>query len=257
MFLDNFNAKELKSDILASALTEYPAMVRPMGQTKMVPLHTRTLIAITGNAIEISEDMARRMIVINFDARVEDPELRKFAPGFLDDVFDARPKLLTAALTIWRWGRLSKVATGKPLGSFELWARWCRDPLIALGCCDPIDRITEIKAADPKRRMLITLFESWWERHGNTPMKAADLCEEVKSLMNHHGEGSPSRPSGVDADKLADVIANQAKLTEQLVRLDSAADRATRRLTEMIKGQPSTSTSDAYNQFLRDQEDDQ
>ena len=83
VFLDNFNAKELKSDVLASVLTQDPAMVRPMGQTKMVPLHTRTFIVITGNAVEIAEDMARRTIVTDFDARMEDPESRNFAPGFL------------------------------------------------------------------------------------------------------------------------------------------------------------------------------
>jgi hypothetical protein len=42
IFLDNFNAKDLRSDILASALTEDPMMVRVMGHTKNVPLHTRT-----------------------------------------------------------------------------------------------------------------------------------------------------------------------------------------------------------------------
>lgn len=46
VFLDNFNAKELRSDILASALTEYPAKVRLMGHTKMVPLHTRTFVEL-------------------------------------------------------------------------------------------------------------------------------------------------------------------------------------------------------------------
>jgi putative DNA primase/helicase len=61
VFLDNFNSKELKSDTLASALTESPCMVRPMGQTKTVPLHTRTFIGITGNAVEIAEDMALRV----------------------------------------------------------------------------------------------------------------------------------------------------------------------------------------------------
>ena len=74
MFLDNFNAKELKSDTLASALTESPAMVRPMGHSKNVPLHTRTFIAITGNSVEIAEDMARRLITTNLDAKMEDPE---------------------------------------------------------------------------------------------------------------------------------------------------------------------------------------
>ena len=195
MFLDNFNAKELKSDILASALTEYPAMVRPMGQTKMVPLHTRTLIAITGNAVEIAEDMARRIIVVNFDARMENPELRKFAPGFLDNVFAARPQLLTAALTIWRWGRQTKIKSGKPLGSYETWALWCRDPLLALGCRDPIERLAEIKAADPRRRALIALFEVWWTFHGNAVLKAADLNEGVIAMIPTHRRDAnpPSR----------------------------------------------------------------
>jgi hypothetical protein len=105
VFLDNFNAKELKSDTLASALTESTAMVRPMGHSKNVPLHTRTFIGITGNSVEIAEDMARRIITTNLDAQMEDPEQRKFKPGFLNDVREARPALLSDALTVWRWGR--------------------------------------------------------------------------------------------------------------------------------------------------------
>jgi hypothetical protein len=45
IFLDNYNGKNLTSDILASALTENPCEVRPMGHTAMVRLHTRTLVA--------------------------------------------------------------------------------------------------------------------------------------------------------------------------------------------------------------------
>lgn len=44
IFLDNYNAKQLASDILASALTENPAMVRIMGKTVNVPLNVRTFI---------------------------------------------------------------------------------------------------------------------------------------------------------------------------------------------------------------------
>jgi hypothetical protein len=159
VFLDNFNAKELKSDTLASALTESPAMVRPMGHSKNVPLHTRTFIGITGNSVEIAEDMARRIITTNLDAKMEDPESRKFKPGFLDDVLEARPKLLSDALTIWRWGRQTVLKPGKALGSYEVWAQWCRDPLLMLGARDPVDRIEEIKAADPRRRALIAIFD--------------------------------------------------------------------------------------------------
>jgi hypothetical protein len=201
VFLDNFNAKELKSDTLASALTEYPAMVRPMGHTKMVPLHTRTFIGITGNAVEIAEDMARRILVTNFDAHMENPEQRKFAEGFLNDVLVARSRLLTAALTIWRWGRQANLSPGrlllgKSLGSYEQWAERCRDPLMALGCRDPIDRLDEIKASDPKRRALVTFFDAWQVAHGDIVIKATDLANEVIALMpiaERKDGGAPSR----------------------------------------------------------------
>jgi hypothetical protein len=184
VFLDNFNAKELKSDTLASALTESPAMVRPMGHTKNVPLHTMTFIGITGNAVEIAEDMARRLITTNLDARMEDPEARTFKPGFLDDVHEARPALLSDALAIWRWGRQTVLKPGKALGSFELWAQWCRDPLLMLGARDPVDRIAEIKAADPRRRALIEIFDTWWAAHGDDLIKSTDLDPAVMECID-------------------------------------------------------------------------
>jgi hypothetical protein len=82
VFLDNYNAKELRSDTLASAITEDPSMVRVMGQSKTVPLHNRTLILVTGNGVQISEDIARRILKISLDAKMEDPEQRSLHRGF-------------------------------------------------------------------------------------------------------------------------------------------------------------------------------
>jgi hypothetical protein len=184
VFLDNFNSKELKSDILASALTENPAEVRVMGQTKNVPLHTHTFISINGNAVEIAEDMARKLLNVRVDAHMENPEQRKFAPGFLDCVFTARSALLTDALTIWRWGRQNQMKTGKSLGSYETWGQWCRDPLLALGMRDPVDRVDEIKASDPRRRSLVIVFEAWRAAHGDTVIRANDLSHSVIELID-------------------------------------------------------------------------
>ena len=185
-FLDNFNAKELRSDILASALTENPAMVRVMGHTKMVPLHVRTFIGITGNGIKIAEDMARRIIKSHLDAKMENPEERKFPPGFLDNILAGRNSLLSDALTIWRWGRQNPgaLSAGRSLGSFEVWCQWVRDPLLALETKDPIDRLAEIKANDPRRRTLIGIFEVWWEKHHDNLLKASDLAPEVITLID-------------------------------------------------------------------------
>jgi hypothetical protein len=181
IFLDNYNSKNLTSDILASALTENPCEVRPMGHTAMVRLHTRTLVTMTGNAVAIAEDMVRRIVATNFDAKVENPELRPFKPGFLDTILEARATLLGHALTIWRWGRQNAnlLTKGKPLGSYEEWAEWCRDPLISLGLRDPVERLAAIKAADPKRKRIQAVFEAWVAAHGDRPVPAKDLGQSV------------------------------------------------------------------------------
>ena len=54
-----------------------------------------------------------------------------------------------------------------------------RDPLLELGLRDPVDRIAEIKAADPKRRLAIEFFDIWWAVHGGGLIKASDVADEV------------------------------------------------------------------------------
>ena len=174
LFLDNVNGIALRSDTLASVLTERPARVRLLGQTRMVPLNSTAFISITGNGLTVTEDLARRFIPCQLDARCEDPELRQFGSGFLDEIERRRAELLVAGLTIWRWGRQNApmLPRGKSLGSFETWAEWCRDPLFALGCRDPVERIQVLKANDPRRQRIAELFQVWWEHHGATPVKA-------------------------------------------------------------------------------------
>src|SRR5258708_14690844 len=86
LFRDNANGVALRSDTLASVLTERPARVRLLGQTRMVPLNSTAFIAVTGNGLTVSEDLARRFIPCQLDARCEDPELRHFGSGFLDQI---------------------------------------------------------------------------------------------------------------------------------------------------------------------------
>jgi hypothetical protein len=191
LFLDNANGVTLRSDTLASVLTERPARVRVLGETRMVLLNSNAFVTVTGNGLTVTEDLARRFILCELDARCEDPELRPFAAGFLDDIQRRRSEFLTAALTIWRWGRQNTrgLTRGKPLGSFERWAEWCRDPLVTLGCRDPVERIEELKANDPRRQHIADLFRTWWERHGPTPIKANQLDEPVKAIADPQGRG--------------------------------------------------------------------
>ena len=178
LFLDNVNGCMLRSDLLASVLTERPARVRPLGRTKMLALNCTAFIAVTGNGLTLSEDLVRRFLLCELDARCEDPEQRSFGSDYLAKIELRRAELLAAALTIWRWGRQNSpnLVPGRPLGSFEQWAEWCRDPLLALGCRDPVERMDEIKSDDPHRRQIVELFAAWAAHHGD------DLSKRLPSL---------------------------------------------------------------------------
>lgn len=212
LFLDNFNGKDLKSDILASALTEDPMRVRVMGRNdKEIQLHTRTLITITGNGVMPAEDMARRLLKVDLDAKMENPEQRPFAPGFLDGVHTNRAQLLSDALIIWRWGRLNPLDAGRPLGNYEVWAQWCRDPLLALGCRDPVDRIAEIKAADPRRAKLTALFDAWWDAHRDQPIAAKELKESVLELIDEQSTKKPDGSLKYNRQRVAGFLTRHAE----------------------------------------------
>jgi hypothetical protein len=123
LFLDDLNNTAFKSDLLASAITESPARVRVLSRSQMVPLNATAFIVLTGNGLTMSEDLARRFIIVELDPRTEDPEARSFPGDIRLEIREDRAELLAAALTGWRWGRLEGgIPWGRPIGSFEAWA---------------------------------------------------------------------------------------------------------------------------------------
>lgn len=190
LFLDNLNNTAFKSDLLASAITERPARVRPLGRSQMVPLNASALVILTGNGLSVSEDLARRFVMVEFDPRTEDPEARPFKIDIRAEVRERRPELLAALLTIWRWGRIATdIKPGPALGSFEQWCGWVRDPLLALGCQDPVERVSEAKERDGRRQGVRELFSTWWERHGTLPVAVSQLHDDVRQAADPQNRG--------------------------------------------------------------------
>jgi hypothetical protein len=190
LFLDNLNNTAFRFNLLASAITERPARVRLLGRSQMVPLNATALVILTGNGLTVSEDLARRFITVEFDPRTEDPEARSFTTDIRAEVTKRRAELLAALLTIWRWGRITKdIVAGRTLGSFEQWGRWVRDPLLALGCKDPADRVGEAKERDARRQAISELFAIWWEHHEDRPTTISGLHEDVRHAADPQGRG--------------------------------------------------------------------
>lgn len=190
LFIDNLNNTAFKSDLLASAITERPARVRLLGKSQMLPLNASALVVLTGNGLAVSEDLSRRFIAVELDPRTEDPEARPFTNDIREEVTTRRADLLAAALTIWRWGRqATNIPVGSRLGSFEQWGRWVRDPLLALGCRDPVERISESKQRDSRRQAVTDWFALWRARHRNQPVTVQKLHDDVKQAIDPQGRG--------------------------------------------------------------------
>lgn len=191
LFLDNINDRALKSDLLASAITERPARVRVLGTSEMVSLNASMLVMLTGNGLTVAEDLARRFIVIELDPRTEDPETRVFSADLQAEVIQRRRQLLADNLTIWRWGRLlgDRLEAGRAFGSFGIWSRWVRDPLLALGCCDPVLRTSESKERDARRQERARIFMLWMRHHGSRPVTVDRLHDEIKAALDPQERG--------------------------------------------------------------------
>src|SRR5262249_1409167 len=121
-------------------------------------------------------------IMSELDAKMENPELRSFPGDLLTDIAEARPQLLGAMLTIWRWGRQNadQLKRGLALGSFAQWAVWVRDALITLGCCDPVGRVETTKANDADRLYTLGIFEAWEEQFGINERASKDAYDNEK-----------------------------------------------------------------------------
>ena len=199
LFLDNLNNVSFRSDLLASAITERPARVRVLGKSQMVPLNSAAFVVLTGNGLSVSEDLARRFLAIELDARTEDPEARAFRGDIRAEVKARRTELLAACLTIWRWGRqTADLKPGRPLGSFNTWCAWVRDPLLALGCADPAERVAEAKQRDGRRQAIADLFVAWWQNHADTVITAKQLHDNVRLIADPQGRGRQFLASFLD-----------------------------------------------------------
>jgi hypothetical protein len=186
LIFDNGNNLTLRSNLLALVLTSEHAEDRELGKSEMRALASRALLIFTGNALAVAEDLVRRTLVVNLDTRSEHPERRNMpAANFFDDVIvPNRAAILQHLLTIWRWGRQDPQPHGRPLANYDVFCRWIRDPLTALGCRDPVERIDAMKAEDPQRQEMEDIFLSWWKHHRDNDVKAHELHEAVCSLVD-------------------------------------------------------------------------
>jgi putative DNA primase/helicase len=135
------NVREIIAGEFFCQVVERPLMsLRALGSSDKhrIP-NTFTVFANDNNATVA--DMVRRTIRALLDANREHPEERSFKRDPLTEIQNNRGDYVTACLTI----PLAYIKAGSPLkkqitplASFGEWCRYVREPLIWLGCADPV-----------------------------------------------------------------------------------------------------------------------
>ena len=148
----------LESALLNQMITEPQVGIRLFGRNdQIISCDCRgTTVFINGNNILIVGDLVRRVLTSHLDAKMENPEEKKYKFDPIELVRKDRGKYLAAIFTIARaYIDEGEPAQGEPpLNGFEGWTRMVRRPLIWLGLPDPVVSMKEARADDPERAAL-------------------------------------------------------------------------------------------------------
>jgi putative DNA primase/helicase len=163
--IDNLNG-ELGGDALCQLIERPRVAVRILGKSELVKIDVRTTVFATGNNMQPTGDVVRRVIMSTLDANLERPELRTFSGDPLKTVLGNRGAYISAVLTIVKAWLLSGEKPLAPLASFEAWSNTVRSALVWLGEEDPIATMETAREEDTELSMLRTLVAAW--------------CDEIK-----------------------------------------------------------------------------
>jgi putative DNA primase/helicase len=227
LLIDNLR-QELDSSALAAALTAPIWEDRVLGGSNMVRLPIRCVWVATGNNPSFSNEIARRLVRIRLDARVEQPWRRDGFrhPSLIGWVQANRGALVAACLTLCQaW-----IAAGRPrgtrsIGSFEAWSQVIGGILEVAGVDGFLANLDEVMQASDKEGSAWSGFvQTWWDRFGSADVSVSDLVGFAQAA-------EPALPISTKADHGMRVALGMAlrklrdrafRVGERLVHLRSA-----------------------------------
>ena len=197
--LDNIERGEaLAGRELSKALTQEIYSGRILGASKVVSLPSCCLWLATGNQLQISGDMTRRVIPCEIDPACERPDEREFTRDLYEWIPANRPALVVAALTALRaYIVASKPRQAfKPLGGFADWSGLVRSALVWLGEADPLEGRETIEDADPERAKLSALLVAWHGAFGEAEATSREaICKATPRYDPEEGKEIPEKPA--------------------------------------------------------------
>ena len=180
VLIDNLRGK-LDSPALAAALTAPFWEDRILGISETIRLPIRCTWIATGNNPEFSNEMARRLVRIRLDARVDQPWRRDAFrhPDLMGWVRANRARLVAACLTLCRaWISAGRPRGQRSIGSYEAWAQTMGGILEVAGIKGFLENLDDMMAAsDSEGAMWRGFISSWWDQFGTAEVGSSDLYD--------------------------------------------------------------------------------
>lgn len=200
ILLDNVTG--LRAPALAAALTAEVWEARLLGQSQMLRLRNEANWVATGNNVELSDELTRRVIPIRLDAAVAAPEERRdFRHADLARwVREHRGQLVAACVSlVQHWLDAGMPQGNATLGRFEGWAPVIGGILESIGLTGFLANRAGLRSsADHETQEWVGFCDAWDEAFGDTPVTAGRLFGLLR-----------------ERDLLLDLWAGRSKLSGQ------------------------------------------
>lgn len=187
IYFDNIN-RNVDSGELASAMTAPTYRARLLGKSQTIETEVRCAWVFTGNNVQLSNELIRRLTMIDLDAKLENPEKRG---GFRHEdimrwIRENRGQLVWACLTlIQNWISKDKpLQTAEILNSYENWSKVIGGILQAAGIGGFMrnrKHLRDISAMDDTDDIL-PLVNEWWEHYADKHV-VIKQTNEMPSLL--------------------------------------------------------------------------
>lgn len=244
LLIDNLR-RRLDSGTVSAAITARMWTDRQLGFSRTVIIPVTTVWIATGNNVVLSNEIARRCVLVRLDAKVDQPWLRTgFRHADLHHwIRQNRGQLVWAALVLGQaW-----IAAGQPepnvvaLGMFENWTRVVGGVLETAGIRGFLGNATRMYVqADEEGRMWRAFVAAWSDKHREQPVLTKDLydlaVEEdlLGPILGDKGDRSQRSNLGRALNRLRDRVVG----AHQIEVLDEAdhKGRAYYRLVPVPQG---------------------
>ncbi|MCA9253890.1 MAG: hypothetical protein KDA54_22410, partial [Phycisphaerales bacterium] len=179
---DNATSR-LDSEHLAAVLTATLWTDRILATSKVVTVPNRAVWVCTGNNLAFSKELARRVIWIRLDARIEAPEQRTGFqhPDLVGFVRERRAALVHAAITLLRaWLDSGRPRGTQVMGSYENFAAVMGGILDVAGVSGFLANADQLRQqADSESAEWRAFVHAWWDRWKDTWVGVSDLFQLI------------------------------------------------------------------------------